>query len=83
MLADIEAIDNAIGKDRVDLDHIEVFAPLGEFGIEVVVELDGYGVGGIVDAAAVGFCLGSADRAGGVDGESGCAHVHDAEFSGK
>src|ERR1700761_4044505 len=51
-LADVEVEDDAGRDDRIDLEWIEVALPLGHLRLQIALNLNGDGIGRIVDVGA-------------------------------
>src|SRR5271157_2585527 len=54
-LADVEAVDHAVGENRVDLHFGQILPPFCEFRLQGVVELNCDRIRGVAQVAALGL----------------------------
>jgi hypothetical protein len=83
LVADVEAVDHAVGEERIDLYKRQVFSPLGERGIAGIVEFNCDGIGGVADVAASGLGGIEAGPSRNVDIGRGGAGEGDTEVRGE
>jgi hypothetical protein len=53
-LAEIEAVDHAVGEKRVDAHPGQIMSPFGEFSLQTGIELNCDRIRGVAHVAAIG-----------------------------